>query len=98
MEQGVLPTGQLRLFQMAEMRDTAPYAVVNQSENAMEISTTSPQATGVDTGGGGLRVTKIAQDQQKAQGQAAVQLIEAAGAVSQPRPSGTVGQNIDVRV
>lgn len=64
----------------------------------MQISTTSPQAVNVDTGGAGIRATKVAQDQQKAEGQAAVQLIEAAGAVAKSQPSGSVGQSIDIRV
>ena len=62
----------------------------------MQISTTAPQASNVEAGGGGVRVLKIAQDQQKAEGQAAVQLIEAAGAAAKPQPAGNVGLNIDI--
>ena len=64
----------------------------------MQVSTTSPQAVNVDNSGGGIRVTKIALDQQKADGEAAVQLIEAAGAVAAPQASGSVGHNIDIHV
>ncbi|MGK0498518.1 MAG: hypothetical protein ACJAYG_000147 [Oceanicoccus sp.] len=45
----------------------------------MEVgASVSPQASKVDNQGGGIQVTKIALDQQKADGQAAVQLIDAA--------------------
>ena len=60
----------------------------------MEVSSTSPQAAGVEATGGGIRVTKIAQDQQKADGQAAIALIESA-AVSSPQPVGNSGHNVD---
>ena len=64
----------------------------------MQITTTSPQASNVDSSGAGVRVLKIAQDQQKADGQAAVALIESAGAVSQASASGNLGQNINIHV
>lgn len=63
----------------------------------MQISTVSPQAVSSDAGGGGIRVTKIAQDQQKAEGAAAVQLIESAAATA-PSGSSNPGQSIDVYV
>lgn len=63
----------------------------------MQIGTTSSQASNVEASGGGIRVLKIAQDQQKADGQAAVALIEAA-AVSPPTASASLGQAIDIRV
>lgn len=62
----------------------------------MQISTVSPQTVNADPSGGGIRVTKIAQDQQKAEGAAAVQLIESAAAVAPP--SGNPGQSIDIHV
>lgn len=64
----------------------------------MQISTNLPQATAADSSGGGVRVIKLAQDQQKAEGEAAVQLIESAGAVAQATTGSNPGQSIDVYV
>lgn len=62
----------------------------------MQISTLSPQAVSVDNSGGGIRATKVAQDQQQAEGAAAIELIESAGAVASTGTDGSPGQSIDV--
>lgn len=62
----------------------------------MQVSTLSPQAVSVDNTGGGIRATKIAQDQQQVEGAAAVELIESAGAVATAGSGGSLGQSIDV--
>jgi hypothetical protein len=60
-------------------------------------ATPSLQATTADSQGGGIRATKLAQDQLKTEGQAAVQLINAAAPTSAASPA-PAAQGIDIRV
>ncbi|MCH1925563.1 cytoplasmic protein [Shewanella sp. C32] len=64
----------------------------------MAISLSSQAVTpNLDNGAVGVRVAQLAKDQQKAEGQIALNLIQAA-APSQPapKPEGSLGHNIDV--
>lgn len=45
-----------------------------------------------------VRAAKMAKDQQKAEGAAALQMIQSAGNVAPPPPTGAAGGNINVMV
>ncbi|WP_417762263.1 cytoplasmic protein [Shewanella sp.] len=61
----------------------------------MAISISSQAVTpNLDNGAVGVRVAQLAKDQQKAEGQIALNLIQAAAPA--PQPEGNLGHNIDV--
>ncbi|KFZ37463.1 hypothetical protein HR45_10635 [Shewanella mangrovi] len=63
----------------------------------MAISINSQAVTpNLDNGAVGVRVAQLAKQQQQAEGQIAVDLIEAAAPA--PKPEGNLGNNIDVTV